>query len=123
MSGPAGSGFILYSDSLFFNFSSLFHCQCINNEARKAGIKQTLDLPDRTLQFIKDKPLMDQAIQPIEQKPLLVRKGATFTRIVVDQVQASDGKKHRVMFIGTGVCRAVSELHTVISVSVALCCL
>ncbi|KAK2822272.1 hypothetical protein Q5P01_022337 [Channa striata] len=74
---------------------------CINNEARKMHINQTLDLPDRTLQFIKDKPLMDQAIQPIGQKPLLVRRGATFTRIIVDQVRAADGEKHRVMFIGT----------------------
>lgn len=74
---------------------------CINNEARKAGINQTLDLPDRTLQFIKDKPLMDQAIQPIGEKPLLVRRGATFTCIVVNQVQAADGEKYHVMFMGT----------------------
>ncbi|XP_051265936.1 semaphorin-4E [Dicentrarchus labrax] len=74
---------------------------CIDNEARKAGITQTLDLPDRTLQFIKDRPLMDQAIQPIGEKPLLVRRGATFTRIIVNQVQAADGEKYHVMFIGT----------------------
>ncbi|XP_068427319.1 semaphorin-4E [Clinocottus analis] len=74
---------------------------CIDNAARKAGITQTLDLPDRTLQFIKDRPLMDQAIQPIGKKPLLVRRGAKFTHIVVNQVQAADGEKYRVMFIGT----------------------
>ncbi|KAG8014087.1 Semaphorin-4E [Nibea albiflora] len=44
---------------------------CINNEARSAGITQTLDLPDRTLQFIKDRPLMDHVIQPIGEKPLM----------------------------------------------------
>ncbi|XP_028986599.1 semaphorin-4E [Betta splendens] len=76
---------------------------CIDNKARDAGISQTLQLPDRTLQFIKDKPLMDQAIQPIGDKPLLVRKGAKFTRVVVDQVQAVDGGKYHVMFIGTEV--------------------
>ncbi|XP_037643131.1 semaphorin-4E [Sebastes umbrosus] len=74
---------------------------CIDNEARKAGITQTLDLPDRTLQFIKDKQLMDQAIQPIDDKPVLVRRGSTFTRIIVDQVQAADGEMNCVMFIGT----------------------
>lgn len=74
---------------------------CINNEAREAGINQTLDLPDRTLQFIKDRPLMDQAIQPLGEKPLLVRKGATFTRIIVNEVPDIDGEKHHVMFIGT----------------------
>ncbi|XP_070830010.1 semaphorin-4E [Chaetodon trifascialis] len=74
---------------------------CIDNEARKEGITQTLDLPDRTLQFIKDRPLMDQAIQPIGEKPLLVRRGATFTRIIVNQVQAADGEKYHVMFVAT----------------------
>lgn len=74
---------------------------CIDNEARKAGITQTLDLPDRTLQFIKDKPLMDQAIQPFGGKPLLIHRGATFTSIIVNQVQAADGDKYHVMFIGT----------------------
>lgn len=87
---------------LYLVLSFLSHFQCINDQARGMGISQTLDIPDRTLQFIKDKPLMDQAIQPVGQKPLLVRRGAAFTRIIVDQVQAADGEKHHVMFIGTG---------------------
>uniref|UniRef100_A0A3P8W5Z6 Semaphorin-1A n=1 Tax=Cynoglossus semilaevis TaxID=244447 RepID=A0A3P8W5Z6_CYNSE len=74
---------------------------CINNEARNAGITQTLDLPDKTLQFVKDSPLMDPAIQPIGEKPLLVRRRVTFTRIAVDRMQAADGEKYHVMFIGT----------------------
>lgn len=74
---------------------------CIDNAARKEGITQSLDLPDRTLQFIKDRPLMDQAIQPIGEKPLLVRRGATFTRIIVNQARATDGETYHVMFIGT----------------------
>lgn len=51
---------------------------------------------------------MDQAIQPVGGKPLLVRKGATFTCIVVNNVQAADGEQHHVMFIGTGGCWAGS---------------
>ncbi|KAM3605192.1 uncharacterized protein V6R79_022053 [Siganus canaliculatus] len=74
---------------------------CIDNEARNNGITSTLDLPDRTLQFVKDKPLMDQAIQPMGGKPLLVRRGAKFTRIIVNQVQDAAGEVHKVMFIGT----------------------
>lgn len=74
---------------------------CIDNEARKAGINQTLDLPDQTLQFVKNRPLMDEVIQPVGQKPSLVRKGAMFTRIIVNQVQAADDKMYYVMFIGT----------------------
>ncbi|XP_030608348.1 semaphorin-4E-like [Archocentrus centrarchus] len=74
---------------------------CINNAARNVGINKTLDLPDRTLQFIKDKPLMDQVIHPIGDKPLLVRRGAAFIQIIVNQVKAADGENYHVMFIGT----------------------
>lgn len=68
------------------------------------GITQSLDLPDRTLQFVKDKPLMDQAVEPIDGGPLLVRRGVKFTQIIVDQAQTADGQKYNVMFIATGVC-------------------
>lgn len=74
---------------------------CIDNAARNAGINQTLDLPDQTLQFVKNRPLMDQVIQPFGEKPTLVRKGAMFTRIVVNQVRAADDKLYHIMFIGT----------------------
>ncbi|CAL8312207.1 unnamed protein product [Gadus morhua 'NCC'] len=74
---------------------------CIDNEARKQGINQTLDLPDRTLQFVKDRPLMDQAVPPIGVGPLLVQRGAAFSRIVVTRVAAFDDQKYHVAFIGT----------------------
>ncbi|XP_028283443.1 semaphorin-4E-like [Parambassis ranga] len=74
---------------------------CINNKAREANIYTTLDLPDRTLQFIKNRPIMDEVVLPVGEKPVLVRRGAKFTSIVVNQVQAADGGKYHVMFIGT----------------------
>lgn len=74
---------------------------CINNVARKMGLNRSLDLPDKTLQFIRDRPLMDEAVQPVSGGPLLVKTGALFSRIVVDRVQALDGQMHDVMFIGT----------------------
>ncbi|XP_060722313.1 semaphorin-4E-like [Tachysurus vachellii] len=73
---------------------------CINSKTREKGISTSLDLPDETLQFIRDNPLMDQAVKPSEQ-PLLVKKGAVFTRIVVASTTALDGSSHQVMFIGT----------------------
>ncbi|KAG9278208.1 semaphorin-4E [Astyanax mexicanus] len=74
---------------------------CINNEARDKGFSQSLDLPDKTLQFIRDRPLMDQAVQPISEHPLLIKQGAAFTRIVVASTVALDGSTYQVMFIGT----------------------
>lgn len=76
--------------------------QCINNFARKMGINCSLDLPDKTLQFIRDRPLMDEAVRPLTGGPLLVKKGALLTRIVVDSVLALDGQRYAVMFVGTG---------------------
>ncbi|CAL8254529.1 unnamed protein product [Merluccius merluccius] len=74
---------------------------CISNEARKVGMRTSLDLPDKTLQFIRDRPLMDEAIRPLTGGPLLVTQGSALTRIVVDNVLALDGQVYPVMFIGT----------------------
>ncbi|KAK2907034.1 hypothetical protein Q8A67_006019 [Cirrhinus molitorella] len=74
---------------------------CINNAARSSGIMRSLDLPDKTLQFIRDRPLMDDAVRPITGKPLLLKKGPLLTRLIVDQVTASDGQSYPVMFVGT----------------------
>ncbi|XP_053529705.1 semaphorin-4E-like isoform X1 [Ictalurus punctatus] len=74
---------------------------CINNDARKKMISTSLDLPDKTLLFVRAKPLMDEAVKPSSQQPLLVKKGAAFTRIVVASTTALDGSTHQVMFIGT----------------------
>ncbi|XP_060934882.1 semaphorin-4E-like [Limanda limanda] len=74
---------------------------CINDVARKMGINSSLDLPDKTLQFIKENPLMDEAVPPLTGGPLLVKRGALLTRIVVDSVLALDGERYAVMFIGT----------------------
>lgn len=63
------------------------------------------DLPDKTLQFIRDSPLMDAAVQPLTGGPLLVKKGALLTQIVVDSVLALDGQRYAVMFVGTGKIR------------------
>uniref|UniRef100_A0A8C1ZRR8 Si:ch211-129c21.1 n=1 Tax=Cyprinus carpio TaxID=7962 RepID=A0A8C1ZRR8_CYPCA len=74
---------------------------CINNAARSSGIMQSLDIPDKTLQFIRDRPLMDDAVRPITGKPLLLKRGPLLTRLVVDHVTVSDGESYHVMFVGT----------------------
>ncbi|KAM9439684.1 semaphorin-4E-like [Clarias gariepinus] len=74
---------------------------CINNDARQKGFLTSLNLPVKTLQFVRDRPLMDQAVEPSSQQPLLVKKGAAFTSIVVASTTALDGSIHQVMFIGT----------------------
>ncbi|XP_043079447.1 semaphorin-4E isoform X2 [Puntigrus tetrazona] len=74
---------------------------CINNAARSSDIMRSLDLPDKTLQFIRDRPLMDDAVRPITGKPFLLKRGPLLTRLVVDHVTALDGQSYPVMFVGT----------------------
>ncbi|XP_046731789.1 semaphorin-4E-like isoform X2 [Silurus meridionalis] len=74
---------------------------CINDDARQKGIFRSNYLPDETLLFIRDNPLMDQAVKPSYKQPLLLKKGAAFTSIVVANTTALDGTSHQVMFIGT----------------------
>ncbi|KAK5870015.1 hypothetical protein PBY51_024681 [Eleginops maclovinus] len=74
---------------------------CINSVARKMEMNRSLDLPDKTLQFIRDRPLMDEAVHPMTGGALLVKRGALLTRIVVDNVLALDEQRYAVMFIGT----------------------
>ncbi|XP_056598837.1 semaphorin-4E isoform X1 [Triplophysa dalaica] len=74
---------------------------CIDDYARSKGINRSLDLPDKTLQFIKDNHLMDQEVKPLGKRPLLVRTGPAFTRIVVATTTDLNGDSHHIMFIGT----------------------
>nr|XP_028605393.1 semaphorin-4D isoform X3 [Podarcis muralis] len=74
---------------------------CINKEARADNITTTLNLPDKTLQFVKDHPLMDDSVAPIGDRPRLVKRDVKYTQIVVDRVQALNGTLYDVMFIST----------------------
>ncbi|MBN3298680.1 SEM4E protein, partial [Amia calva] len=74
---------------------------CINNAARKLNMQRSLDLPDNTLQFVRDRPLMNEAVTALGGQPQLVKGGAQLTRIAVDRVRALDSQLYDVMFIGT----------------------
>ncbi|XP_043912476.1 semaphorin-4G [Protopterus annectens] len=74
---------------------------CITNELRMKGQNTSKDLPDKVLGFQKLHPLMYDEVKPIEDRPLLLKKNALYTRIAVDQVMALDGQEYDVMFIGT----------------------
>ncbi|XP_060762128.1 semaphorin-4E-like isoform X2 [Neoarius graeffei] len=78
-------------------FKTLYNVNSISKWVTYNG-----EVPDpRPGAFVRDKPLMDQAVTPSSHRPLLVKKGAAFTRIVVASTTALDGSSHQVMFIGT----------------------
>lgn len=80
--------------------------QCITDWHRQNGFASSLELPDNTLNFAKKHPLMDEPILPHRGRPLLLKKDANFTQLVVDRVSGLDGTIYEVLFIGTGTCRA-----------------
>lgn len=79
-----------------------FSPQCINNAMRRQNISNSLHLPDKTLQFVKDHPLLEDPVQPIGNGPRLITKDVNYTQIAVERVRALDGRIYDVMFTGTG---------------------
>ncbi|KAM6236184.1 semaphorin-4D-like [Porphyrio hochstetteri] len=75
--------------------------RCIDNLARSIGYNTSSDLPGKVLQFVRDHPLMDASVNPIGDRPVLLRRGSNCTRIVVDRVTGLDKQTYYVMFLGT----------------------
>ncbi|XP_030006860.1 semaphorin-4D isoform X2 [Sphaeramia orbicularis] len=74
---------------------------CINNLMRQQNISSSLHLPDKTLQFVKDHPLLEDPVLPIGNRPRLITKDVNYTQIVVERVAALDGNIYDVIFTGT----------------------
>ncbi|XP_007888491.2 semaphorin-3B [Callorhinchus milii] len=68
------------------------------------NFQSTKEFPDDVVLFARNHPLMYNPIYPINTRPLLIKTNVdySFTQIVVDRVDASDGR-YDVMFIGTDV--------------------
>ncbi|XP_069369719.1 semaphorin-4D isoform X3 [Paralichthys olivaceus] len=74
---------------------------CINNLMRQQNISSSLHLPDKTLQFVKDHPLLEDPVLPIGNGPRLITKDVNYTQIVVERVRALDGNIYDVIFTAT----------------------
>ncbi|KAH0623076.1 hypothetical protein JD844_031005 [Phrynosoma platyrhinos] len=74
---------------------------CITDWHRHNSFTSSLELPDNTLNFAKKHPLMDKVVLPQGNRPLLVKKDANFTQLVVERVHGLDGKPYQVLYIGT----------------------
>lgn len=69
---------------------------------RQQNISSSLHLPDKTLQFVKDHPLLEDPVLPIGNGPRLITKDVNYTQIVVERVRALDNNIYDVIFTGTG---------------------
>ncbi|XP_022532382.2 semaphorin-4D isoform X2 [Astyanax mexicanus] len=74
---------------------------CINNQNRMQNIDSSLQLPDKTLQFVKDHPLLADPVLPIGNGPRLIAKDINYTQIAVERVPALDNNVYDVIFTGT----------------------
>ncbi|KAM6986339.1 semaphorin-4D isoform 2-T2 [Aplochiton taeniatus] len=74
---------------------------CINNQNRQQNMNSSLHLPDKTLQFVKDHPLLEDPVLPIGNGPRLITKDTNYTQIAVERVRALDGNVYDIIFTGT----------------------
>ncbi|XP_074546224.1 semaphorin-4D isoform X5 [Halichoeres trimaculatus] len=74
---------------------------CMNNQMRQQNISTSLHLPDKTLQFVRDHPLLEDPVLPIGNGPRLITKDVNYTQIVVERVRALDKNIYDVIFTGT----------------------
>uniref|UniRef100_A0A8C0F664 Sema domain-containing protein n=1 Tax=Bubo bubo TaxID=30461 RepID=A0A8C0F664_BUBBB len=72
----------------------------IDNFARSVGYNTSSDLPDKVLQFVRDHPLMDNSVNPIGNRPVLLKRGSSYTWIGVGRVTGLDKQTYNVMFLG-----------------------
>ncbi|XP_061439785.1 semaphorin-4F [Rhineura floridana] len=74
---------------------------CVTNSMKLGGIGSSLALPDRVLTFVRDHPLMDQPVHPLENTPVLVQPDTQYCRLAVHRVRALSGQEHDVLYLGT----------------------
>ncbi|XDV38165.1 hypothetical protein PO909_007632 [Leuciscus waleckii] len=74
---------------------------CITNLNRMQNINSSLQLPDKTLQFVRDHPLLEDPVLPIGNGPRLITKDVNYTQIAVERVLALDGNLYDVIFTAT----------------------
>lgn len=78
-------------------------------------VEDSRTLPMRTVNFILKNPLMDAAVNPIHESPLLLHTGSNykFTAIAVDpQIETASGKIYDVVFIGTDNGQVLKMINT-----------
>lgn len=124
-----GSAICVYSmNSIMSGFEGRFKSQRDKNSAWRTLDESELPtprpgkctddsrtLPMSTINFILKNPLMDGAIRPIHESPLLVHTGPNykFTTIAVDpQVETASGKIYDVIFIGTDKGQVLKMVNT-----------
>ncbi|XP_004696500.1 semaphorin-4F, partial [Echinops telfairi] len=75
--------------------------ECITNNMKLQQFGSSLALPDRVLTFIRDHPLMDKPVLPVNSHPLLVTTETVYLRLVVHTVTSLSGKDYDVLYLGT----------------------
>ncbi|KAJ6658533.1 hypothetical protein lerEdw1_019920 [Lerista edwardsae] len=74
---------------------------CVTHGMKLVGIGSSLALPDRVLTFVRDHPLMDEPVRPLENRPLLVQPDAQYRRLAAHRVAALSGQQLDVLYLGT----------------------
>ncbi|XP_062991204.1 semaphorin-4F [Elgaria multicarinata webbii] len=74
---------------------------CVTSSMKRKGISSSLALPDRVLTFVRDHPLMDELVAPLENRPVLVMPDTQYRRLAAHRVRSLSGEEHDVLYLGT----------------------
>ncbi|XP_048365795.1 semaphorin-4F [Sphaerodactylus townsendi] len=74
---------------------------CVTSSMKLAGVRSSLGLPDRVLTFIRDHPLMEQPVYPLQNRPVLVKMDTQYRRLAVHRARALSGQEHDILYLGT----------------------
>uniref|UniRef100_UPI00358E0D3C semaphorin-4D-like n=1 Tax=Myxine glutinosa TaxID=7769 RepID=UPI00358E0D3C len=76
---------------------------CLSPKLHKSGYISSQDLPDDSLRYLQESPLLAGVVKPYKDKPLFVAQQVTYTRIAVEPPLRQHLKrmKHRIIYLGT----------------------
>ncbi|KAM6041339.1 semaphorin-4E-like [Chlamydotis macqueenii] len=72
-----------------------------DNFSRSIGYNTSSDVLDKVLQFVRDHPLMDNSVNPVGNRPVLLKRCSDYARIVAGRVTSLNKQTHDVIFPGT----------------------
>ena len=86
---------------------------------RKSGdFTSSYNLPDDSLRYLQESPLLAGVVKPYKDKPLFVAHHDTYTRIAVEASRPDlKPRKSRIIYLGTGTDIFHSQLKLIINVS------
>uniref|UniRef100_UPI0035900C45 semaphorin-4D-like n=1 Tax=Myxine glutinosa TaxID=7769 RepID=UPI0035900C45 len=85
---------------------------CLTPELRQKGYTSSQEIPDESLRFLQDNPLLTTVIRPSRDRPLLMMTHTRYTCIAVEPSSPLAPQPYTLLYLGT----ETGELHKAVSI-------